>query len=85
MSIDPEDYIEGTELEELRETGLQGRVMEDDYDNEPKNQFEVAADSYLSSIQTLPQIETALRMAFYAGVQYGIKTAQKVYRPELSE
>jgi hypothetical protein len=54
-------------------------------DNEPKNQFEIAADSYLSSVSTLPQIETALRQAFYAGVEHGINTAQKIYRPELSE
>jgi hypothetical protein len=55
------------------------------HDNEPKNQFELAADSYLSSVPTLPQIETALRQAFYAGVEHGINTAQKIYRPELSE
>ena len=55
------------------------------HDNEAKNQFEVAADSYLSSVRELPQIETALRQAFYAGVQHGINTATKVYRPELSE
>jgi hypothetical protein len=53
--------------------------------DEPKNQFEVAADSYISSVTTLPQIEIALRQAFYAGVEHGIKTAQKIYRPELSD
>jgi hypothetical protein len=54
------------------------------HDEPTKNQFEVAADSYISSVVTLPQIETALRQAFYAGVQFGMKTAQEVYRPELS-
>jgi hypothetical protein len=54
-------------------------------DNEPKNQFEVAADDYISTVLTLPQIETALRQAFYAGVQHGMKTTQQVYRPELSD
>ena len=50
-----------------------------------KNQFEIAADSYIAGAGTLPQIDTALRQAFYAGVQHGINTAQKIYRPELKE
>ena len=47
-----------------------------------KNEFEQAADSYLSAVQTQIQIDSALRRAFYAGVQHGINTAQKIYRPE---
>ena len=39
----------------------------------------------MASAGILPQIDTALRQAFYAGVQFGINTAQKIYRPELSQ
>jgi hypothetical protein len=56
------------------------------HDNEPtKNEFEVAADDYIASAPTLPQIETALRQAFYAGVQHGINVTREIYRPELSD
>ena len=51
---------------------------------QPKNQFEIAADAYVAEAGT-DRFEIALRQAFYAGVQFGIETVTKVYRPELSK
>jgi hypothetical protein len=50
-----------------------------------KNEFEIAADDYLSGVETEIKIDNALRQAFYAGVQFGIKVSQQIYRPEVSQ
>jgi hypothetical protein len=54
--------------------------MEPTQSTRPPNEFELAADAYISNCPEFKAFESALRAAFYAGCQYGLNTAHEVHR-----